>query len=379
MNKVAPLDIVVFGLALSSAWGNGHATTYRALLGALAARGHRVRFFERDLPWYAAHRDLVKPAYCQLSLYSSIGELADYFPGDIAADVVIMGSYVPQGVQLAEWLLPRVAGLSAFYDIDTPVTAAGLRRGDCEYMSAQLVPRFDLYLSFSGGPILRQLQYEFGAKHALPLYCSVNPHDYFPCADAHRNLDVGYLGTYSADRQAALDRLLLQPARQWPAGRFCIAGAQYPDALTWPANVRRIAHLSPAEHRHFYNSQRITLNVTRADMIHSGYSPSVRLFEAAACGTPIMTDEWRGLGEFFEAGKEILIARTTDEALQIMRDTDAQTLARIGSGARRRVLAQHTSAHRAGQLEQYILASAEPSSGYRATSQGMRAHAVGET
>jgi spore maturation protein CgeB len=349
-----PLDIVIFGLAMTSAWGNGHATTYRALIRGLAARGHRVRFFERDLPWYAANRDLPDPHYCRVQLYSGIAQLEEHFPRDIPADLVILGSFVPQGAALAEWMLPRCRGLTAFYDIDTPVTLGKLERGECDYLTAALVPRFDLYLSFSGGPILKRLHSQFGALRPRAFYCSVDPRDYYPVPETPERYDLGYLGTYSADRQPALERLLIEPARQWSNGRFAVAGAQYPASIRWPANVVRTDHLAPTLHRTFYNSQRLTLNVTRADMIASGYSPSVRLFEAAACGVPILTDKWNGLDEFFEPGRDILIAQSTLDALRWLRALDAETLHLIGASARRRVLARHTAAHRAQELENHV-------------------------
>jgi len=347
------LDIVVFGLSITSAWGNGHATTYRALLRALAERGHRVRFFERDMPWYAEHRDLPNPPYARTVLYSSLDELEERLGDEIRADLVMIGSYVPEAVRLAEWVLPRAAGLTAFYDIDTPVTVARLERGDCEYLSADLVPRFDLYLSFAGGPILERLRVHFGARRPRPLYCSVDPRDYFP-AEAPKRYRLGYLGTYSPDRQAALERFLLEPARCLPQERFCVAGAQYPGDIEWPGNVVRVEHLSPAAHRDFYNSQRFTLNLTRARMIASGHAPSVRLFEAAACEVPIITDEWPGLEALFVPGREILVARSSADALRFLEGVDADEAGRIARRARERVLQAHTAAVRAAELERYV-------------------------
>jgi spore maturation protein CgeB len=167
--------------------------------------------------------------------------------------------------------------------------------------------------------------------------------------------DLGYLGTYSDDRQPALDRLMLEPARRWPAGRFVVAGPQYPSSIPWPANVQRIEHLPPQQHRGFYNAQSFTLNITRADMVRAGYSPSVRLFEAAACGVPIISD-WRdGLDTFFEPGDQILIAHTPDDTLRFLRDIAPAQRYQIGSRARQRVISAHTAAHRARQLEQYAL------------------------
>jgi spore maturation protein CgeB len=166
---------------------------------------------------------------------------------------------------------------------------------------------------------------------------------------------LGYLGTYSDDRQPPLEQLLLEPARQWSEGRFCVAGPQYPATVQWPLNVERIEHLPPAEHRAWYNAQRWTLNITRADMIRAGYSPSVRLFEAAACGTPIISDYWDGLDSFFRLGDEILVARSLRDTLEFLRQTSDDERRAIGGRARARVLSQHTAAHRAAELESYVL------------------------
>lgn len=356
--NTSSLDIIIFGLSVTSAWGNGHATTYRALVRALSEQGHRVRFFERNMPWYADNRDLPNPPYCRTYLYSSIRELSDYFDGDVCADAVIVGSYVPEGARLAEWLLPRATGITAFYDLDTPVTVARLERDDCEYLNASLIPGYDLYLSFAGGPILKRLRAQYGAQDVRPLYCSVDPLAYFPM-DISKQYDLGYLGTYSSDRQPALERLLLEPARRWPEGRFSVAGPQYPATLQWPANVERTEHLPPHAHCAYYNSQRFTLNITRADMVANGYSPSVRLFEAAACGVPIITDEWCGLEGFFEPGREILIARSSDESLSYLHDMKPEQMLEIAQRARARVLNAHTSARRAQELVTYIREASE--------------------
>jgi spore maturation protein CgeB len=347
------MNIAIFGLAITSAWGNGHATTYRALVRALARRGHHVTFYERQQPWYAAHRDLPNPDYCSVTLYDNLPALNRSCAGALSADLIIIGSYVPEGARLAEWALDRAHGLTAFYDIDTPVTLAKLDRGECTYLTPALVPEFDLYLSFTGGPILERLQRLYGARCARPLYCGVDAEQYAPLELLPR-FDLGYLGTYSSDRQPKVEELLNQPARQWHEGRFCVAGAQYPDTIEWPANVERIEHLPPAEHRRFYNEQRFTLNVTRDDMVASGFAPSVRLFEAAACGVPIISDEWNGLDEFFSPGKDILIARSTVDTLRFLRELAPSDARAIGMRARERVLAQHTGDHRARTLESYV-------------------------
>jgi spore maturation protein CgeB len=352
---MSQLRFVFFGLSITSSWGNGHATTYRSLVRGLAAGGHRVTFLERDTPWYAANRDLPDPSYCETALYASVEEARDRFDRLVRqADAVIVGSYVPDGVAIGDWVTSRSRGITAFYDIDTPITLAGMRHGGSEYLSARLIPRYDLYLSFSGGPVLPRLENEYGAPRARLLYCSVDESVYRPEPHEPR-WDLGYLGTYCADRQQTLEALLCEPARQWPAGRFIVAGPQYPEAISWPDNVDRTNHVPPLEHRTFYNSQRFTLNVTRAGMVRAGYSPSVRLFEAAACGAAIISDYWPGLEDVLRPGRDILVAGSTAECLALLRELPEADRRRVGRNARARILAKHTSAHRAAELEAYVL------------------------
>jgi spore maturation protein CgeB len=357
------LRIVILGLSITSSWGNGHATTYRALVAQLRARGHDVLFLEREVPWYAAHRDLPQPPYCRAALYQDRADLEQRFRDEVAeADLVVVGSFVPEGAAVGEWVVRTATGVTAFYDIDTPVTLAQLARGECEYLSLELIPRYDLYLSFTGGPMLERLEREFGSPAARPLYCSVDPDTYRP-QDLPARWDLGYVGTYSADRQPGLERLLLAPAARDPELRFLVAGPKYPESLRWPENVTRLPHVEPARHPWLYGSQRFTLNLTRADMIAAGWSPSVRLFEAAACGTPIISDYWDGLETFLTPGREILLARSSQEMLEILREMPDTERRALGTRARQRVLAAHTSAHRARELEGYVaqLVAREPS------------------
>jgi spore maturation protein CgeB len=347
------LRVVVFGLSLSSSWGNGHATTFRALLKAFAAAGHDVLFLERDVHWYAQNRDLVDPDYCRLQFYASLRDLGRYRDAVANADAVIVGSYVPEGVEVGRWVQAEAGGVTAFYDIDTPVTLAKLERGDYEYLTPELIPGYDLYFSFTGGPTLDRLMQHYGSPAARALYCSVDPEAY-PVLDLPKRWDLSYLGTYSPDRQPPLDRLLVEPARRAPHLRFVVAGPQYPGDINWPANVERIDHVPPAEHPEFYASSRFTLNVTRADMIRAGYSPSVRLFEAAACGTPIVSDIWDGLDTLFAPDREIVLARGPDDVLAVLNNPSPQSREEMARAARRRVLAEHTAVHRARTLEEHL-------------------------
>jgi spore maturation protein CgeB len=333
---------VWLGLSITSSWGNGPATNSRGLRAALARRGHEVLFLERDVPWYAANRDF---SAAFVHLYGSLDELEQWAGHVRDADLVVVGSYVPDGCEVAAWVLSTAEGVTAFWDIDTPVTARKLARGDHEYLAPDLVPRFDLYLSFTGGPFLQTL----GARRPTPFYCIADPALYRPL-DVPRRFELGYLGTYSEDRQPKLDELLLAPARARPDGRFAVAGPQYPEAIDWPANVDRFDSLPPSEHPAFYGAQRFTLNVTRADMVDAGWSPSVRLFEAAACGVPVISDWWEGLEAFFEPGREILVAQDGEDVLRHLREADPE----IGRRARRRVLAAHTAEHRARELEGHV-------------------------
>lgn len=348
------MRIVILGLSITSSWGNGHATTYRALVRELTAAGHSVLFLERDQPWYAENRDLPRPPFGETRLYRSVAELKRRFANDVRdADCVVVGSYVPDGNSVGEWAIENTRGVTAFYDIDTPVTLAALARGDCEYVSAELIAQYSLYLSFTGGPTLEKIEREYGSAMARALYCSVDPTMYFP-ERVPQKWALGYLGTYSDDRQPTVESLLVQTAARLSRERFVVAGPQYPDSIKWPANVKRITHLEPKKHRAFYNAQRFTLNVTRADMIRAGYSPSVRLFEAAACATPIISDDWAGLGEFFKPNEEILIASTAEDVVEILQGMPEGERRGIGERARERVLAAHTAAHRAAELVEFI-------------------------
>jgi spore maturation protein CgeB len=345
--------IVFVGLSITSSWGNGHATTYRSIMRELCNRGHEVTFLERDMPWYSSNRDLPNPPYGKTHLYSSISDLQkNYLAVLDKADVIILGSYVPEGAEIGKWICKTFHGLKFFYDIDTPVTIAKLKTGDLDYLDQELIPYFDLYLSFSGGPTLKLLEEQYGARRAEAFYCSIDPEAYRP-ENRIFHWDAAYMGTYSPDRQVKMEQMFLPAARMKPKLRWIVAGPSYPASIRWPHNVERIDHIPPERHCAFYNSQRFAINITRDDMTAAGYSPSIRLFEAAACGVPIISDRWPGLETFFVPESEILIADSAEDVLRYLvlpEDTRKQ----IGIRARNKVLSQHTATHRAGELESYI-------------------------
>ncbi len=349
------MKIVIIGLSITSSWGNGHATTFRSLVAGLAQFGQDVLFLEQDRPWYAAHRDMPHPPFCDTILYNDASDLSSIHAKAIEeADLVIVGSYVADGPAVCELVQRTAKGVKAFYDIDTPITLAALAQGRCDYITAALIPGFDLYLSFTGGPTLRVIERRFGAKAARALYCSADPDLNVPDSNVEPSYDLGYLGTYSQDRQPKLDMLLCTPARLWPEGRFNVTGPQYPSIIHWPDNVARFEHSAPDEHREFYASQRYTLNITRADMIRAGYSPSVRLFEAAVCGTPIISDWWPGLETLFRPDVEIIVAQKPEDVLQTLQHTPEHVRKAMADRARSRVLQHHTGRHRAAELMGYV-------------------------
>ena len=356
------MRLAIFGLTVSSSWGNGHATLWRGLLRALARAGHHADFFERDVPYYAAHRDLTTLDCGELVLYDTWESVRARATAAIAdADAVIVTSYCPDAVAATQLLLAMPGPVRAFYDLDTPVTLARLDAGETvDYLPADGLGDFDLVLSYTGGGALDALRTRLGARRVAPLYGSVDPDAHRPAAaNADWTCDLSYIGTYAADRQEAVERLFLAPARQLPTRRFVLAGSQYPADFPWTSNLWYLAHLPPADHPAFYASSRLTLNVTRGAMAAMGWCPSGRLFEAAACGVPILTDAWPGLDAFFSPGTEILVADSTDDVLRALQ-SEPERLDEIARRARERTLDEHTAGRRAIELVQALESAAAP-------------------
>jgi spore maturation protein CgeB len=349
------LKITIFGLTISSSWGNGHATPYRAILRAMHRRRHHVTFYEKDVPYYARRRDFDRCDYCDLVLYSSWDEVrtkALREAGD--SDVVICASYCPDGARIIDDVLQLQRPQRIFYDLDTPITLQNLEQGDLDYLCRDQVCGFDLYLSFTGGEILRVLEQRWGARQACPLYGCVDPAVHRPAAERNdMRCLLSYMGTYAADRQRKLESLFFEPARRRPDERFVLAGSLYPRDAGWPKNLRVLEHVAPAEHPALYSSSRLTLNITRDGMARYGYCPSGRFFEASACGTPIVTDRWPGLETFFCPSDELFVAHTAEDVLAALATADAE-LTRIAWRARERTLSEHTGEDRAAQMLSYF-------------------------
>jgi spore maturation protein CgeB len=350
------VKIVIFGLTISSSWGNGHATLWRGLVRALAARGHQVVFFERDVPYYADHRDFHELPGGRLHLYGHWPEVVPRAEAELAdADVGMVTSYCPDGVAASDLVLSSPARCRSFYDMDTPVTLQRLRAGqDVFYLGPRGLGDFDLVLSFTGGTALGELRERLGARRVQPLYGSVDPavHGPRPPRD-HYRADLSYLGTYAEDRQQTLQQLFIEPARRSPGRRFLIAGAQYPPTFPWTPNIFFVRHLPPAEHPAFFCSSRFTLNVTRQAMAEMGWCPSGRLFEAAACGVPLLSDWWEGLDSFYDPWRELMVARETGDVLEAL-DIGEEEARWMAARARERTLEEHTAGRRAIELENAV-------------------------
>jgi spore maturation protein CgeB len=349
------LKITIFGLTISSSWGNGHATPYRAILRALKRMGHDVVFYERDVAYYGKRRDLPAPDFCRLVLYPDWNTVRPQALRDARdSDVIVNASYCSEGARIVDETLPLSGPLHVFYDLDTPITLTNLQQGDVKYLRRDQVPAFDLYLSFTGGKILDELRQRWGAREAQPLYGCVDPdvHHHVPVPQEYRCL-MSYMGTYAADRQEKFERLFLDPVRQRSDARFVLAGSLYPWDWPWPENLRRFEHVSPADHPALYSGSKFTLNLTRDGMARAGYCPSGRFFEAASCGTPIISDSFEGLDHFFACGEEIVVVNNTDDVLAALSISDGE-LDAIARRARERTLAEHTGEVRAQQLLAYF-------------------------
>lgn len=350
------MKLVIFGLTISSSWGNGHATLLRGLFRALAGRGHQIVFFERDVPYYAVNRDQTEFDYLEWHLYSDWKQAAALAKAELQdADVGMVTSYCFDGIAASEVVLSSLAPRRVFYDLDTPVTLARFERGEAlSYIGARGLADFDLVLSYTGGAALDQLQEKLQAKRVAALYGSVDPEIHHRVETRSRYVaDLSYIGTYSSDRQAMLERLFIAPAGELRGRRFVMAGASYPGEFPWSPNISFVRHLPPKEHSAFYSSSRITLNVTREPMARMGYCPSGRLFEAGACGAPILSDNWEGMENFFTPGEEILIAESTGAVIDAISLSDNE-LAKIADAGCARVMGYHTADQRARELERIL-------------------------
>ncbi|NUZ05555.1 CgeB family protein [Piscinibacter koreensis] len=349
------MDIAFFGSSLVSAYWNGAATYYRGIVRALHERGHRVRFYEPDAYGRQQHRDIPDPDWAEVIVYPGEGDdhalrMVDHARG---ADLVVKASGVGVFDALLERAVLDLQGRSTrvvFWDVDAPATLDRIGHDASDPFRA-LVPRYDLVLTYGGGdPVVRAYE-GFGAQVCVPIYNALDPTTHHPVdADPRFDGDLGFLGNRLPDREARVEEFFLRAAAQLPERRFLLGGSGWADK-PMPANVSYLGHVYTADHNAFNRTPRTVLNVSRESMARYGFSPATRVFEAAGAAACLITDAWEGIELFLEPGSEVLVARDGDEVAAHVERTDAATARRIGEAAYRRVLAEHTYAHRAAQLE----------------------------
>jgi spore maturation protein CgeB len=349
------MNIAFFASSLVSAYWNGAATYYRGMVRALAERGHSVTFYEPDAFGRQQHRDMEDPPWARVVVYRAESEADVLRTVEQArgADLVVKAS----GVGVYDELLERAvlelqspATLVVYWDVDAPATLDRMH-ADAADLLRPLVPRYDMVLTYGGGEPVRQAYLGLGARECVPIYNALDPSTHHPVApDARFEGELGFLGNRLPDREARVEEFFLRAAAQLPRHRMLLGGNGWQDK-PMPANVKYLGHVYTADHNAFNCTPRAVLNVSRESMARYGFSPATRVFEAAGAAACLITDAWEGLETFFAPGTEVLVASSGDEVAAHVQALDAATARRIGEAAYQRVLAEHTYAHRAAQLD----------------------------
>ncbi|ABS27410.1 glycosyltransferase [Anaeromyxobacter sp. Fw109-5] len=348
------MDIAFFGSSLVSAYWNGAATYYRGLLRALAARGHRVTFYEPDAYDRQSHRDIEDPPWARVVVWpSDAGSLEACLEEAGHADLVVKASGVGVHDALLEARvleLRRPGNRVVFWDVDAPAT---LERVDADRSDPfrALVPRYDLVFTYGGGPPVVAAYEALGARRCVPVYNALDPETHHPAMpEARLACDLALLANRLPDREARVREFFLDPAARLPQRRFVLGGAGWGD-LPLPPNVSWLGHVPTADHNALNSSALAVLNVNRDSMARFGFSPPTRVFEAAGAGACIVCDAWEGLETFLEPGREVIVARSGDDVAAAVGALSRERARAVGAAARRRVLAEHTYSRRALEVE----------------------------
>ena len=355
---MAGLSIAFFGSSLVSAYWNGAATYYRGIIRALAERGHQVTFYEPDAYERQAHRDIPDPPWARVVVYSAEGEdeVRRCLEAARRADLVVKASGVGVFDPLleAEVLELKAPGRAvAFWDVDAPATLARVKADPRDPFRA-LIPRYDLVLTYGGGPPVVSAYEALGARACVPVYNALDPETHHPVEpDGRFEGDLGFLGNRLPDREARVEQFFLGVAAERPEQRFVLGGAGWDDKPK-PANVRYVGHVYTADHNAFNCSSGAVLNVNRDNMAETGFSPPTRVFEAAGAGACIITDAWVVIETFIEPDHEVLVAKDGRGVAEHLGRLTPERRRALGEAARRRVLAEHTYEHRAHQLEKVL-------------------------
>ncbi len=352
-----PLTISFFGSSLVSAYWNGAATYYRGVIRALAARGHRVTFYEPDAYERQQHRDIDDPAWCRVVVYEpTLEAMGRCLEEGARADLVVKASGV--GVLDAELeagvlARRRPASTVAFWDVDAPATLERVN-GDAKDPFRALIPRYDVVFTYGGGPPVVRAYEALGARRCAPIYNALDPSTHHPVPPRREwAADLSLLANRLPDRERRVEEFFLRPAALLADRTFVLGGNGWQDKRL-PANVRAAGHVYTRDHNAFNCSARAVLNVARDSMARTGWSPATRVFEAAGAAACLITDAWEGVEDFLEPGREVLVARDGDEVARHLRDLTNADAAAIGLAARARVLAGHTYAHRAREVERVL-------------------------
>ncbi|HEY2896116.1 MAG TPA: glycosyltransferase [Gemmatimonadaceae bacterium] len=349
------LDIAFFGSSLVSAYWNGAATYYRGIVRALAERGHRVTFYEPDAYGRQQHRDMPDPSWARVVVYAGEGEngVLDALARARGADLVVKASGIGVFDELLErevLALQNAETLVAFWDVDAPATLDRVQTNQDDPFRA-LIPRYDLVLTYGGGdPVVRAYE-ALGARECVPIYNALDPSTHHPVPpDSRFACDLGFLGNRLPDRESRVEEFFLSAAALLPECSFVLGGSGWADK-PMPPNVNPIGHVYTHEHNAFNCTPRAVLNVNRESMARYGFSPPTRVFEAAGAGACLITDEWIGIELFLEPGSEVLVASDGEAVAEHLRSLTGDRARAIGGAAYRRILREHTYAHRVAQLE----------------------------
>jgi spore maturation protein CgeB len=351
------LNISFFGSSLVSAYWNGAATYYRGLIRALHERGHRITFYEPDAYDRQQHRDIPDPDWARVKIYKATDEAAlDTLEQAEESDLIIKCSGVGVNDELLEAAvleLKKPETLVAFLDVDAPATLDRIQN-DPEDAFRSLIPEYDLILTYGGGQPVIDAYLAAGATECVPIYNALDPHTHFPVpAEPRFEGDLGFLGNRMPDREARVEEFFLKAATLMPRQKFLIGGNGWQDK-TLPANVNYLGHVYTRDHNAFNCTPRAVLNVSRGSMARYGFSPATRVFEAAGAGACLITDKWEGIELFLESNREVLVAENGEQVAEHLQQLTPERAKEIGQAALKRVLAEHTYAHRAEQMEKVL-------------------------